>query len=209
MDEKFIINLGRQFASGGKDIAVRLSQILGVKVYDRELITEAAHESGVGREFFERSDEKSLWLKFFGFNGGTKVSVPLYGNAEYGNFINQDELFKLQSDVIRQIAARESCIFVGRCADYILRDNPRAVDVFVSADRQARIARICKNLNLSESKAEALMEQTDRERSNYYNYYTFKTWGAAASYDLCVNSTRLGIDATAEYIACFVRKVLG
>ncbi|MBP3332301.1 MAG: cytidylate kinase-like family protein [Tidjanibacter sp.] len=201
--KRIIVNVGRQFASGGKDIAVRIGELLDVKVYDRELITESAKESGVCSEFFERADEKTLWSKFFGFTS-VRNGMAHYGNAEYANFLNQDELFKIQSDVIRQIAARESAIFVGRCADYILRDDERALNIFISADREARIERICTQLGLSERKAVALMEQHDKERATYYNYYTFKKWGAAESYDLCINSTRLGIESTADFLASYV-----
>ena len=207
MYDKFVINVGRQFGSGGKDVAVKLSEIFGIKVYDRELITEAAKESGMCSKFFERADEKNLISKFFGFIGA-KNGITHFGSSEYRNLLNQDELFKIQSDVIRKISAKESCIFVGRCADYILREDPRSVDIFISADKSSRVARICKNLQVSERKALSLMEQNDRERSEYYNYYTFKKWGTAESYDLCVNTSLLGTDATAEYVAEFVRKVL-
>ncbi len=206
MSKRFVVNVGRQFASGGKDIAVRMSELLNVKVYDRELITEAARESGMCCEFFERADEKRLWSKFFGF-ASARNGIAHYGDAEYANFLNQDELFKIQSDVIRQIYERESCVFVGRCADYILREEVRSIDIFISADRDARVERICRNLGVSERKALMLMEQHDKERANYYNYYTFKRWGAAESYDLCINSTVLGIDATAEFLADYVKRI--
>lgn len=124
------------------------------------------------------------------------------------NCLSNDALFKVQSDVIRKLAAEHSCLFVGRCADYILRDHPCHVDVFISAALPDRIARVCSNKQMTKEEAEELINKTDKRRSEYYNYYSYKTWGAAATYHLCIDSSVLGIDDTVEFIQEFVKKKL-
>ena len=192
MDNKFIVNIGRQLGSGGREIGEKLAARLGIDFYDKELINLASEESGLCREFFEKADEKASQ----GIIGG------LFGMRF--PFIN-DALFKVQSDVIRKLASEKSCLFVGRCADYILRDNPRCVNIFISASREDRIARLCRLHSISESAAEEKMNKADKRRAEYYNYYSYKTWGAAATYHLCVDSSVLGIDETVGYIEEFVR----
>lgn len=122
--------------------------------------------------------------------------------------MSNDALFKVQSDVIRKLAAERSCLFVGRCADYILRENPHCVNVFVSASREDRINRLCRLHGIAENAAEEMMEKADKQRADYYNYYSYKTWGAAETYHLCVDSSVLGIDETVVYIGEFVKKKL-
>jgi cytidylate kinase len=194
--DRFVITIGRQLGSGGRLIGERLADRLGIACYDRELIDIASRESGLGAEFFERADEKgnfSVLGSYFGFRGG-------YMGHGSSNCLCNEALFKIQSDVIRGIAERESCIFVGRCADYILRDCGRLLMVFVTADRDDRIGRVAGMNGVSEREAAQLIEQADRRRAAYYNYYSNKRWGDAASYDLCINSSRLGIDGCVEFI---------
>lgn len=111
----------------------------------------------------------------------------------------------MQSDVIRQLAAEKSCLFVGRCADYILRDHPRCANIFISASHEARVARLCASHHVSEEEAENMMNKADKKRSEYYNYYSYKTWGAAATYHLCIDSSVLGIEKTIDFIEDFVK----
>ena len=127
----------------------------------------------------------------------------------YSNCLSNDALFKIQSDVIRRLAEEHSCLFVGRCADYILRDNPRCVNVFISASMADRIQRIMTRRNISKNEAEELIEKMDKRRSTYYNYYSYNTWGAAATYHLCIDSSVLGIDGTTAFIKEFAMKKLG
>ena len=131
--------------------------------------------------------------------------------SEYAgsNVLSNDALFKIQSDVIRDIAARESCVFVGRCADYILRDHPRAVNVFVAADRADRCERLCRQCGITPGEAEARMDREDARRAAYYNYYSSGTWGMASTYHLCVDSSVLGIDGTVDFVLEFVERKLG
>ncbi|MDR2806056.1 MAG: cytidylate kinase-like family protein [Dysgonamonadaceae bacterium] len=194
----YIITIGRQMGSGGKQIGELLSQRLGVPCYDKELIQLASRESGLGKEFFEKADEKSSYSFFNNFFG---LSSGYTGDC---NYLCNETLFKIQSDVIQQLAEKESCIFVGRCADYILRNHPQCFNVFISARKSDRIQRISAAQNLSEREASALIEQTDKKRADYYNYYSNKVWGMANSYDLCINSSVFSFDTIVMMIEGYV-----
>ena len=140
--------------------------------------------------------------------GGLRIPFISDG-AAYDNYLSNDALFKIQRDVIRKLAYEESCIFIGRCADYILRDHPRCVNIFVTADMKDRICRLREtNPNISAEDAEIYLEKADKKRSSYYNYYSNKTWGAAATYHLCINSSVFGLDRTTEYIKAFIDEKL-
>ena len=127
---------------------------------------------------------------------------------ECNNCLSNDALFKVQSDVIRHLAAEKSCVFVGRCADYILREHPRCANVFISASKEDRITRLCAMHHIDAEAAEEMIEKADKRRSEYYNYYSYKTWGAAATYHLCVDSSSLGVEETVRFIEEFVVKKL-
>ncbi len=196
MNGKIIINLGRQFGSGGKQVALELGRKLGIKVYDNELITKAAESSGFSPDVFKKKDEKRNLFPVSSF-----FATQTFGSPK--NYLNGENLFQIQSTVIRDIAEKESAVIVGRCADYILRDMDCTVDVFITAPEENRIQMIMDRLNLSRDKAEDLIEKTDRKRETYYNYYTFGNWGVASNYDLCIDSSILGIEGTADYIIDF------
>lgn len=208
MKELFVINIGRQLGSGGKDIGEIIARRLGIRLYDKELLTLAAQQSGLCPEFFEKADEKGARNVF-----STMIAYlrsPFAGDmGNVTNVLSNDALFKIQSDVIRDLAARESCIFVGRCADYILRDHPRAVNVFVAADRADRCERLCRQCGITPGEAEARMDREDARRAAYYNYYSSGTWGMASTYHLCVDSSVLGIDGTVDFVLEFVERKLG
>lgn len=194
-----IINVGRQFGSGGRLVANALGQKLGIQVYDQELIAKAAEQSGFSKELFAKSDEKRNLLALSGFI----VDVGRFGSAD--NYVSDNQLFVIQSNVIRSIADQGPAIFIGRCSDYILRDR-QCLDVFVTAPDDVRIRRVAERMNLSESQAESLIRKKDRTRETYYNYFTFGHWGVASNYDLCVDSSILGIDGTADMIIDFCRR---
>ncbi|MDR3340933.1 MAG: cytidylate kinase-like family protein [Candidatus Symbiothrix sp.] len=197
----YIITIGRQLGSGGKNLGECLSKRLSIPCYDKELIQLASRESGLGREFFEKADEKSsfsLMGQYFGFRSG-------FMGYNANNYLCNETLFKIQSDVIKSLAEKESCIFVGRCADYILRDHPRCLSVFISADIKDRVQRIIQDSSLSEKDARLLIEQTDKKRSSYYNYYSNKIWGMATTYNVCFNSSVFGIDKIVSFIDEFVK----
>lgn len=198
-DNKLIINVGRQFGSGGRLVAQSLGKKLGIPVYDQELITRAAEESGFSKDLFAKSDEKRNLFALSSFI----VDVGRFGSAD--NYMSDNQLFVIQSNVIRSIADKESAIFIGRCADYILRDRP-CLDVFITATEQVRIKRVASRMNITPEQAQAMMRKRDRTRETYYNYFTFGNWGVASNYDLCVDSSILGIDGTADMIIDFCKR---
>lgn len=187
--KKIIINIGRQFGSGGKNTAEILGQKLGVAVYDTELITEAAKKSGFSKDFLTTSDEDTNFFKL-GFNN---------------SFISNNSFFQIQSDAIRNIAEQGSAIFVGRASDYILRDMD-CLDVFITSPLEVRAKRISERRSISREAAEALIAKKDRRREAFYNYVTFGNWGMASNYDLCIDSSILGIEGTADFIIDFAKK---
>ena len=206
MDNKqnIIISVGRQLGSGGRIVAKMLADEFGCKFFDREVLNLAAKESGFSEEFFEKNDERKGFLEQI-----FHMHVPFISDSSfYDNGLSQENLFRLQSNAIRKAADESSCVFVGRCADYVLREHRNMVSVFVTADIDERIANICKRHNCSHDEAEKIIANQEGTRSSYYNYYTGKTWGASASYDLCVNSSRLGLEGTEQLIASFVRATL-
>jgi len=192
-----IINIGRQFGSGGKEVAMEIGNRLGIHVYDNELLIKAAEQSGFSRELFNRNDEKR-----------TLFGIPLSpGNfIGAGNCMDGGMLFKMQSKAIQDIAENESAVIVGRCADYVLRERKDILNVFISAPMSVRIRRICKRLDVSPEKAAEIIQKKDRKREAYYNYFTFGNWGAASNYDLCIDSSILGTAGTAGYIIDFARR---
>ena len=205
--EKFVINIGRQLGSGGKTVGEIIDRRRDIRLYDKELINLAARESGLCPEIFEKADEKE--------SRGVLSTMIGYHRAPFAgddggltNVLSNDALFKIQSDVIRQVAARETAVFVGRCADYILRENPRCVNVFVTADDDARIERIRTRQGCTEAEARALMERVDARRASYYDYNRSRTWGVASTYHLSVNSSVLGDEGTADFILEFAARKL-
>ncbi len=202
MDSKeLIINIGRQFGSGGRAVALEIGRLLGVKVYDNELLTKAAEASGFSPELFKKNDEKKRFFSFFSISFAHGLRL-----FHAPNCIDEGALFKIQSDVIEDIASQEGAVIVGRCSDYILRDRGNTLDVFITAPLEDRIGRIMERMGLSREKATDLIRTTDRKRESYYNYFTFGNWGVASNYDLCVDSSILGIEGTAKYIIDFARQ---
>lgn len=206
MEEKtFVINIGRQLGSGGKEIGLRLAEKLGIPCYDNELLRAAAKESGIDAGNFENSDERKQGTRSFFSN-----FIPFVGSGDiYGNPISEETLFRIQSDTIKKIAAENSCIFIGRCADYVLRHKRRCANVFISADYADRVKRLCLRRVITAQAAEKLIRQTDAGRARYYNFYSDGTWGSADTYHLCINSSVLGIEGTTEFVAEFIERKLG
>ena len=199
MEKKIIITIGRQFGSGGKAVANELGRRLGIPVYDRELITKAAQESGFSEDFFARSDEKKRFFSLSSIFSGHLMETS-------DNYMSDKNLFSIQCETIRKVAAQGSAIIVGRCSDYVLRELDCTLNVFLTSPLSERITRICERHNLAEEKAESLILQKDKAREEYYNYYTFGNWGVASTYDLCIDSSILGIEGTADFIIDFARK---
>ena len=197
-----IINVGRQLGSGGHDIGRMLALDFQAKYYDRELMNLAAKESGFSEKFFEENDEKKGFFKGL-FN--VQTSHLSGGSMSKTNF-SQESLFQFQSEAIIKAAREGSCVFVGRCADYVLRDFGNTVNIFISAPMSFRIDQIMNKQHLDPEAARKFIEQKESKRAAYYNYYTGKKWGAAESYDLCIDTSILGIVETEKLIAEFIRK---
>lgn len=198
MNEKYIITIGRQLGSGGRTIGEQLARRLGINCYNKELIMRASDESGLSRSFFEKVDEE--------FN--PVLTGGLLSDFFQDHFSNES-FFQIQSEVIREIAAQESAVIVGRCADYVLREHPRCLNIFVSADTCDRIKHVAGYQNISEEKARAVIEKMDKKRASFYNYFSNKEWGSARSYDLCINSSALGLEKTTDLIQELVRMKFG
>lgn len=200
-----IITISRQLGSGGRSASRLIAKHFGINVYDKKLIELAAEQSGLHRQFFEQADESrrfSFRSLLFGSRSAHGHSI---GEGTADNPLSGDSLFKVQSDIIRDIAEREpTCIILGRCADYILRDVTDHVSIFITADIDDRVRRYVKHDGITDAEALKLIEKGDARRASYYNYYTQRKWGEAANYDLCINSSRLGIEGTAEQIIRFV-----
>ena len=195
-----IINVGRQFGSGGGYVAQAVGRKLGIPVYDNELISKAAEESGYSKSVFEGGEKRRSLFSMSSFFASSRIPF-----GESSSYVNDDMLFRIQSEVIRNIAEKGDAIIVGRCADYILRDLP-CLDVFVCAPMEFRISRLVELEGLTTEEAEELMRRKDRTREAYYNFYTFGSWGVASNYDLCIDSSILGIEGTADCIIDFGRR---
>ncbi len=201
-NKKIIINVGRQIGSGGRIIAKMLAEDFGCKFYDKELLNLAAKESGFSEKFFEQNDEQKGFLKSL-----FHVNVPLLGEHNfYKDNFSQDSLYQFQSDAIRKAAQTDSCVFVGRTADYVLRDFKNTFSVFITANIDQRLQRVCKRHNLDRAAARKYIRNREEDRASNYNYYTGKEWGHAESYDLCINSSLLGLEETEKFIAEIIRK---
>lgn len=204
-NDKIILTIGRQFGSGGREIGQKLSEALGIAYYDKELLSAAAKESGLCEEVFARADERASSGMSYAFSMGFSYMGIL---TPYNDILSNDELFRIQSDAIRNIAEKESCILVGRCADYILRDNPACISFFIHNTIENRIQRLVEGLNITVEEAKEKISKIDKSRAAYYNYYTNKVWGMASSYNFSIDASVLGIDETVAFMKSFVEKKL-
>ena len=202
MKTNTIITIGRQFASGGRDIGEMIAKDFGIKIYDKEMLSRAAKESGICEEIFKTHDEKptnsflySLVMDTYsmGYTGSTYTDMPI-----------NHKVFLAQFDAIKKIADEGPCVLVGRCADYALENYDNVVSVFIHADLNSRIRSVANHYELPDNKAKDMIIKTDKKRASYYNYYTNKRWGDAESYELCLNSSQLGIEGTAKMIEQYV-----
>ncbi len=198
MSCKHIITIGRQFGSGGRELGKAVADKLGIKYYDKELISLAAKESGYNPEIFENVDERATNSLLY------SLSMGIYnlgnGYAPMRDMPVNDQLYLLQHKIIRELAA-EPCVIVGRCADYILRNNKNLLRIFVYANLKDRVENAIKIHNVPESKAESTVKKTDKTRANYYNFYSNQKWGAVENYDLCINTSTISRE-NATKIVC-------
>lgn len=194
-----IYTIGREFGSSGKEVGEKLAAKLGIKLYDKELLQQAAKDSGFCEEIFENHDERPTNSFLYSLVMDT-YSVSGYSSAPFLDMPLNHKVFLAQFESIKKIAAKESCVIVGRCADYALADNPECINIFIKADLATRIKNVSRKLNLTENKARDLINKTDKQRASYYNYYTSKKWGDSKSYDMCLDSGKLGTDGCVEMI---------
>lgn len=198
----FLIVIGRQYASGGRRLGRYLSERLGVPFYDKRLLAEAAESMGFDRAVFVRNDEKrpSILRSIFALNYGSSES------GYQGSGMSCEAIYSYQSEVIRRLCARESCVIVGRTADYVMRDHPRMASIFIHAPLEVRARRILEDGGAPTlEKAGELAQKTDKTREEYYNYYTNRHWGHADNYHLSLDSTRIG----EESLLRIVKELLG
>ena len=198
-----IITIGRQYGSAGYEIGKKLAEELGVQIYDKEMLKRAAKESGMCEELFETHDEKPTSSFLYSLIMDT-YSLG-YSPSGYADMPINHKVFLAQFDTIKKIASEGPCVLVGRCADYALEEHKDVINIFIYADMEQRIRRIARKYDLSDAKAKDVIIKTDKKRASYYNYYTNKEWGDAKGYDLCLNSSKLGVDGTVKAILEYIK----
>lgn len=203
MKETTCICIGRQLASGGRAIGKILAERLGMQYFDREILDLAAKESGLSRDIFEKGDEKR---GLFASVVRAANSVLVQGDV-YRQPVSAARLFEIQAEVIRKAAEENDCVFIGRAADYVLRDHPKCLNVFISADETDRIDVLTKDKGIDALAAKHLVEKVDSKRASFYNFYSGKKWGVASSYDLCLNTSVLGFERCADIIISCLKEL--
>ena len=203
MTNNLIMTSGRQCGSGGKLIGEMLAGKMGVKCYDKELLAMAAKHSGLCEELFEKHDERPTSSFLYSL---VMDSYSMgYTASGYSDMPINHKIFLAQFDTIKKLADEASCVIVGRCADYALEDYPNVVRVFITGDDKDKLKRLQELYKVDESKAKDIMIKTDKQRSNYYNYYSNKKWSDPRSYDLCINSSKVGADGAVDVIMNFAK----
>jgi len=199
-----VITISRQYGSGGREIGQKLAKEFDIPFYDNEIINLAAKESGFAVKAFEKAEDKAT----NSFLYSIAMGMGAYGNHEYGmaSLSIDDRIFLAQSDIIRKVAKQGPCVIVGRCADYVLKDQSNVVNIFISASLDFRIERALKEYNIPQAKAAESVLKQDKRRANYYNYHASERWGNVANYDLAIRSDFAGIDHTVDCIVKFLSK---
>lgn len=200
--EKVIITIARQYGSGGKTIGQMLAKDMGIPFYSREILRMASDDSGIREELFNKADEKLRSNPLFG------TSKKIYSGGlispEKGDFVSDENLFNYQAKVIKELAEKDSCVIVGRCADFVLKDREDVVSVFIHASRDYCMARAMERNDMTEKEMEKFIAKTDKYRGDFYHYYTGNTWNDARNYDLCLNSGKLGFEKCVEEIKAYI-----
>ncbi len=198
MKGNLVVTIGRQCGSGGKQIGEKVAERLGVKCYDKELLALAAKNSGLCEELFETHDERPT--SSFLYSLVMDTYSKSYTSSAYMDMPLNHKIFLAQFDTIKKLANEESCVIVGRCADYALSEYPNVSSVFITANAEDKIAHLEKLYQVDSAKAKDIMVKTDKKRASYYNYYSSKKWGDSRSYDLCINRSAIGIDGAVDMI---------
>ena len=205
MSDNIIVTIARQYGSGGHAVGKLVADNFGMAYHDKSLIEKSAQKLGVSEEMLQSADEKATPSFLYSIATGNYDVYPLSINfAPYEMPIN-DKLFNLQADIIKEEAKKGSTVFVGRCADYILNNNPRVIKVYIYADINERAKRIAKKEGISEGDARVLIYKTDKRRANYYNYYTSLKWGKNDNYNLMIDTGALGVEGAAKVISEYIK----
>lgn len=201
-----VISVGRQFGCKGRVIGKALAERFGFAFYDAELLNLAAKEIGFDPKFFEKADEKPGLPSFF-----QNVGQLVFGMSGSGeNYLSAGNLFEIQSEAIKKVARKGPCVIMGRCSDYVLRNNPNLFSVYFSAPIDFRIACVKERSGMTgDEEVRDFILRTDKKRATYYNYFTDKEWGHSSSYNLCLDVAQLGVDETARFVGDFVQKKFG
>ncbi|MCI5595251.1 MAG: cytidylate kinase-like family protein [Lachnospiraceae bacterium] len=189
---KKIITISREFGSGGRYIGEQVAKALNIPYYDKKIIAKAAEQSGLSEEFIEKKGEYSPIKSMFAY--------AFVGRDSTGASLD-DYLFSVQRDIILDIAAQGSCVIVGRCADYILKEDPSCINIFIHGNMPEKTARIMSMYEKTEAEAVKLIKETDKKRAFNYKYYTDQKWGIAQNYTLCLNSSQITYEKCIEIIA--------
>ncbi len=199
----FVITIARGFGSGGKEIATKLGERLGIPCYERQILTLASDKSGIDESLYVESDEKLRANKIAKLLHKIPVKNVVEPNEKA--FISDTNLFNIQAEIIRNLAKTESCIIVGKCADYVLRDFDNVISIYIEAPRAACVKSVMSKMYISEEKANQLIKKTDKYRADYYNYYTGGNyWTNPVNYDMTLNSDRIGRDKCVEVIMNYI-----
>ena len=205
--DNFVITIARQYGSGGRTVGEMLAKKLGIGYYDKDIIRMASEDSGIHETLFGRVDEYSSAKKpLFGKNGiysGELIS------PQSKDFTSDENLFNYQAKVIKELAEKESCVFIGRCADFVLKDRPDVMSVFIHAPQDYCLARGMERNSMTEKEMEKFIAKTDKYRGDFYHYYTGRTWNDARNYDLCLDSSKLGFDKCVEAIKAYAKVRFG
>ena len=196
MNQRFVISIGRQYGSGGREIGKKLAEDLDIPYYDKELLTVAAKNSGFAQEIFATHDEKP---------SGSFLYSLVMGVYSGDNLPINHKLFLAQFEAVRKLADEGSCVIIGRCADYALENYADCVKVFVHADSQYRLQRVIEEYGIDKHKAQEAILKTDKQRAGYYHFYCGRKWGAVENYDITLDSSILGIDKTVALIKDYVK----
>ncbi len=206
MEDKKLITIGRQFGSCGRIIGENVAKLLGIQCYDKQLIKQVAKESGLWENLLDEMDEKHSNSFLYSIVMDPYAFSYSFENQGYGMNLNQ-RAFMATYNTIEKIAKEGSGVFIGRCSDYVLREQEKVLRVFIYAPMEARIKSVMERFNLSEKQAKEQIQKEDKARASYYNYYTSKKWGKMDSYDLCIDSSILGPEKTAEMIIEFYNRM--
>lgn len=202
-DQKVVITISRQYGSGGRTIGEMLAKKLNIHYYDKELLRLASEDSGINEGLFENADEKVKMRQLFSI-----VKNVYHGQLippESEDFVTSNNLFNYQAKVIKELAQEQSCVIIGRCADYVLKDYDNVLSVFIHAPFDYCMEQASKKLSMPSKEMEKYILKTDRRRAEYYKYHTGREWTDARNYDLCLDSSKLGFDRCVEEIISYLK----